>query len=225
MKGDALMDRLALGPRSLAVRTDTYGRVPVDVEILEAPSTLPLDNWDHVVEASIDVASGRLAVLEYAGDGDMEQVLERVTALEVMPGNYIVRVFSRGLSPYFEKGTGRGEDRNSKGDEYLLQFWRGPVTERQVLKKFAKRERLSSTAHGCLVLAALFIGCGVYSMVQPTDMYVFHPNYGPPIVTGPSTPPEHVTKPAVRLYGVLCLAVGAGIAWAVLCRPRRDFYV
>jgi hypothetical protein len=225
LRGDALTDRLALGTRALAVYTDTFGRVPVDVEILEAPSTLPLDNWDHVVEASIDVASGRLAVLEYVPDEEWMQVLKQVTTVEVVPGNYVVRVFSRGLSRYYDEGTGRGAGRKPKGDEYLLQFWRGPVTERQVLKCFPKRERLSSRALGCLVLAALFIGCGVWSVVRPTDMYVFHPNYGPPIVTGPSPPAEHVTTPADRVFGVLWLALGAGIGWAALCRPRRDFWL
>ena len=212
LTAEASGDRLALGPRTFAVHTDTCGRVPVDLEVLEAPSTLLLDDWDHVVEASLDVSSGRLHVLECAGCGRME----RVTTLEVAPGNYVGRVFSRGLSPYFD------DDRKSKGDEYLLQFWRGPVTERTVLKRFAKRERLSSTALSCLVLAVLFIGFGVYSVVQPTEVYVFQPNYGPQAVTGPSPPPEHLTKRAGRIYGVILLALGAGIGWAVLCRPRRD---
>ena len=87
-----------------------------------------------------------------------------------------------------------------------------------------QKDRFIFGARACDTAAIRYVDA-VYSMVQPTDMYVFHPNYGPPIITGPSPPPEHVTKPAVRLYGVLCLAVGAGIAWAVLCRPRRDFYV
>jgi hypothetical protein len=121
---DASRDRLAVGPYTVAVSTDTYGRVPVDIEILDGPSTLPLDGWDHVVEASIDVSSGRL---EVSGCPDPEPLY----TIEVEPGGYIVRVFSRGLSPDADDGG------IYNGDEYLIQFWRGPARERTVMKRFA----------------------------------------------------------------------------------------
>jgi hypothetical protein len=121
---DAVRDRLAVGPCTIAVSTDTCGRVPVDVEILDAPSTLPMDGWDHVVEAGIDVSSGRL---EISGCPDPEPL----QVLDVKPGHYIVRVFSRGLSPDADDGG------DYNGDEYLLQFWLGPERERTVLKRLA----------------------------------------------------------------------------------------
>jgi hypothetical protein len=121
---DASRDRLAVGPSTIAVSTDTYGRVPVDIEILDCPSSLPLDGWDHVVEAAIDVSSGRL---EISGCPDPDPL----QTFNVMPGHYVVRVFSRGLSPDPDDGG------DYNGDEYLLQLWLGPVRERTVLKRFA----------------------------------------------------------------------------------------
>ena len=121
---DAFRDRLAVGPCTVAMGTDTYGRVPVDLEILDGPSTQSPDGWDHVVEASIDVSSGRL---EVSGCPDPEPL----HSLEVKPGVYVVRVFSRGLSPDADDGG------QYNGDEYLVQFWLGTARQRTVMKRFA----------------------------------------------------------------------------------------
>ncbi len=120
----AFRDRLAVGSCTIAVSTDTYGQVPVDLEVLDGPSSLSFDGWDHVVDAGIDGSSGRLVV---AGCPDPEPLL----TLEVEPGSYVVRVFSRGLTPDADDGG------DYNGDEYLLQFWPGIVKERTVLKRFA----------------------------------------------------------------------------------------
>jgi hypothetical protein len=77
-----------------------------------------------VVEASIDVSSGRL---EVSGCPDSEPL----QTLNVKPGTYVVRVFSRGLSPEVDDGG------DYNGDEYLLQFWLGTARERSVLKRFS----------------------------------------------------------------------------------------
>jgi len=98
--------------------------VPVDIQILDDPSALPLDDWDHVVEASLDASTGRL---EISGCPDPEPA----EAIDVKPGRYVVRVFSCGLSADPDDGS------DYNGDEYLLQFWLGPVTGRTVLKRFA----------------------------------------------------------------------------------------
>ena len=121
---EAFRDRLAVGPCTVAVSTDTYGKVPVDIEILDGPSSRPLDKWDHVVEASIDVSSGRL---EVSGCPDPEPL----HAFDVKPGNYVVRVFSRGLSPNADDGG------DYNGDEYLLEIWLAPERTRSVLRRFA----------------------------------------------------------------------------------------
>lgn len=120
---EASRDRLAVGPFTIAVGTDSYGHVPVDIEVLSGPSTLSTDGWDHVVEASIDMSSGRL---EASGCPDCEPLC----TLRVQPGIYVVRVFSRGLSVDADDGG------DYNGDEYLVQLWLGPAKQRQVLKRF-----------------------------------------------------------------------------------------
>src|SRR6516162_5963944 len=81
---EAYRERLAVAPLTLAVGTDTYGKVPVDIEVLDSPSHLPFDDWDHVVEASISIASG---VLEVSGCPDPETLAR----IEVVPGVYVAR--------------------------------------------------------------------------------------------------------------------------------------
>jgi hypothetical protein len=120
---EASRERLAVAPFTLAIGTDTYGEVPVDVEVLDSASQLSIDDWDHVVEASFEVTSG---VIEVSGCPDSEMSAR----IEVEPGIYIVRVFCRGLSEApDDSGT-------YSGDSYLIQLWRSEHRKRTVLKRF-----------------------------------------------------------------------------------------
>jgi hypothetical protein len=122
---EAYRERLALAPFTLAVGTDTYGKVPVDIEILDSPSQLQFDDWDHVVDGSIDIPSG---ILEVSGCPDSETLAR----IEVVPGIYVARVFCRGLSEFPDDGG------SYNGDSYLIQLWRGEHTKRTVLKRFER---------------------------------------------------------------------------------------
>ena len=84
-------------------------------------------------------------------------------------------------------------------------------------------KRFGTTERAGLVLAALFIVFGIYSLVHPTEAYVSHSSSGwpPKSVIGPDPPREHVTRRGARIYGVISLAFGAGIGWVALYRPRR----
>ncbi len=205
---EASRDGVAHAPSTIAFNTDTSGSVPVDVEFLETPPTLSLEKWDDVFETSIDICSGRLHVLESAGCGRMDAV----KTFEVEPGNYVIRVFSRGLSK-----TAYLFDQDGKywfSEEYLLQLWPGPVIERTVLKRFVRRqriERVRSSQLFFLLLAGLFILFGIYSLVHPTEAYV------PPRLAG-----EHVTKFEARIYGVIWIALGTVMGCVTI---RRKYHL
>jgi len=73
-----------------------------------------------------------------------------------------------------------------------------------------------------LVLAVVFIAFGVYSIIHPTEAYVSHAGPGRyQSIIGHDPPPEHVTKNGARVYGVLSVALGAGLLWLGLYRPRK----
>jgi len=120
---EAFRDRLAAAPFALSVGTNTYGEVPVDIEVLDAPSQLSFDDWDHIVEASIDISSG---ILEVSGCPDPEPD----ATIQVLPGIYEVRVYFRGLS------GGRDDGGDYMGDSYLIHLWQGRAISKKVLKRF-----------------------------------------------------------------------------------------
>jgi hypothetical protein len=83
-------------------------------------------------------------------------------------------------------------------------------------------KRQSTIEIAFLALATIFIGFGAYSVVHPTEMFVSHPGSGRyQSIIGHDPAPEHVTKSGARIYGVLSLGFGVGIAWLVLYRPRK----
>ena len=77
---------LALAPGTVGIGTVRNMDVPVTVEILEHAPDDDSSEWDHVVEASLDVESGRIVI---AGCTDYVPDAKRI---EVAPGSYRVRV-------------------------------------------------------------------------------------------------------------------------------------
>jgi hypothetical protein len=103
--------------RLLAVAAGTVGigtvrnmDVPVTLEILEREPADDFSEWDHVVEASLDVRSGRILI---AGCTDYVPDAKRI---EVAPGSYRVRVSYGALDTL--SGDGLSGD-----DRYRLQLW------------------------------------------------------------------------------------------------------
>jgi hypothetical protein len=84
------------------------------------------------------------------------------------------------------------------------------------MKRFTAMEKVG------LVLGVIFIAFGVYSIIHPTEAFVFHPGSGryQSIIPHDSRP-EHVTKSGARVYGFLSLALGAGFMWLALYRARK----
>ena len=104
---EAFARMLAVAPPGLlGVGTARYDWVPVVVDQLAtAPSDDDLDAWDHIVEASLEVPSGRVAI-----DGCMSYRSAESPHIEVAPGTYRVRVYYGGLDTHDE-------------DHYRIVLW------------------------------------------------------------------------------------------------------
>lgn len=114
-------------PSLLGVETHRYDWVPVVVEVEDAPPADDLEGWDRVVEASLEIPSGRLAIdgcLSYAPEGlpyqpDGSHVSPHI---DVPPGIYLARVYWGGLDRIDE-------------DHYRIVLWpQRPYAEPRVLK-------------------------------------------------------------------------------------------
>ncbi len=98
--------------------------VPVRVEIHAAEPDENLDDWDHIVECSINSLTGRISI--QGGTGP-------VTAwLTVEPGWYQVKLLYAGLDTLRNYGLD-GEDR------YKIILWPGMQRSLQVVKRWSSK--------------------------------------------------------------------------------------
>lgn len=115
--------RLALEPHAFAVTTARNMEVPVTVAVCKDAPPVDLDAWDHVVEFSIDVPSGRLIV---AGCTDFVPDAERI---EIGAGGWAVRALSGRLDDLSDDGL---EGR----DHYRIEMWPGQARPLKVVKTY-----------------------------------------------------------------------------------------
>lgn len=109
-------------PRLVVVEPLRNNTVPVHLAIALAPPANASDDWDHVVECSLEITSGQLAVSELGGNVVMNA--------KVQPGWYRVRAQFRGLGTLSADGL-RGQD------EYHLVLWKQPKKEAlRVIKRW-----------------------------------------------------------------------------------------
>jgi hypothetical protein len=112
---------LAVLPAALGIGTASYGTVPVVVEVGDARPSLVVGDFDRVVEASLNLASGTLMVIgTTAPEGSWANGLPA--------GWYRVLVCSSRLDLGVESGEG--------GDGYALWMWPEPPTPTMVLKTY-----------------------------------------------------------------------------------------
>jgi hypothetical protein len=123
---DEATDRLlAVAPGTLGIGTARNMDVPVTVEIREDEPEDDSADWDHVVEASLDVESGQIVV---AGCTDY---FPDATRIEVAPGSYRVRTSYGALDTL-------SEDALSGDDRYRLQLWPATAITVRILKQRLK---------------------------------------------------------------------------------------
>jgi hypothetical protein len=121
---EAVARLLAVAPGVVGIGTVRNMDVPVSIEILDKEPILTLSSWDHVVECSMSVQSGRIVV---AGCTDYFPDAVRI---EVAPGTYRVRVRYSGLNSLSPDGLD-GDDR------YRLELWQAPAIVPTVIKQRA----------------------------------------------------------------------------------------
>ena len=118
---EATARMLAVAPGAIGIATARNMHVPVALEIHDQDSGDDISAWDHVVEASLHVTSGRIVI---AGCTDYFSDAVRV---EVPSGSHRVRVFYGLLDTLSEDGL-------SGDDHYKVQLWPGLPTAARILK-------------------------------------------------------------------------------------------
>jgi hypothetical protein len=121
---EAVSRLLAVAPGVVGIGTVRNMEVPVAVSILATEAVLKLEDWDHVVECSLEVGSTRLVI---AGCTDY---LPGAARIPVAPATYRLRACYAGLDSLSKDGL-EGNDR------YEIQLWPAPAIEPRVLKQRA----------------------------------------------------------------------------------------
>jgi hypothetical protein len=140
--GGGLERHLGVAEGVIAVGTVGYCDVPVVVEVWDEHAPLDLDGWDHVVEASLEVSSGRVVLGGVEGPADL-------APLDVAPGTYRVRSSAAGLDD---------ADELDGGDRYRIQLWPADAAEPEVVKWWSPwrpaQEARRTTATGRVFVGA-----------------------------------------------------------------------
>ena len=117
----ASADRMAVETGLLGISVGKYAEIEVEINIWESQNNeRNFDEFEHIVEASIDIPSGVFIVKNCTG---FEVQLE----LKLVPQTYAVRCYSANLSSI----------ENDVGDDYyVIDIWSSAKIERKVLKRF-----------------------------------------------------------------------------------------
>jgi hypothetical protein len=121
----SLDDRVAVQPGIIAVSTARYGTaIPLIIEVSDtAPAGEWFEAWDHVVECSIAVTSGRLQLSNPNSYGT------GVPTFSLARGIYQARIY------YANQDSIRGGDDLDGDDHYHIVMWPGGPTAPHVLKR------------------------------------------------------------------------------------------
>ncbi len=126
----AVLDGLALAEGGLAIGTAVNLTVNVAVHLLADEPEDDGDDFDHVVEASLDLTSGRLVVL-----GCTDYFPE--AARFALPAGWTrIRASRRNLAAALSDLD--GEDESVEREEIRLQAWPAPHSEPRVGKRWTR---------------------------------------------------------------------------------------
>ena len=118
---DDMLRRIKVAPFLVAVRVERNIIVPVEIELVHRSPSDKLENWDHVVEASLALDSGLLEIHECTGGS--------VDILLVPRGTYRVRV-------YFSRVSTVSNDWRDRSDCYRIVLWKARDAPIKVLKQY-----------------------------------------------------------------------------------------
>ncbi|WP_405142451.1 hypothetical protein OG589_34560 [Sphaerisporangium sp. NBC_01403] len=126
---EAYADRLAAADDAIAVGTSVNVTVAVRVELLDAPPADDLADFDHVVEGSMQVPSGRIVIM---GCTDYEPDAAR---FRVPVGPVRVRVASSNLAEAERLGVD-SDDAQQTMERLRVQVWPAPTGVPALLKRW-----------------------------------------------------------------------------------------
>ncbi|WP_369765222.1 hypothetical protein [Flavobacterium sp. WC2429] len=122
---EAFTDRLAIEDGIIGVGiANDEGIVNCEFEILDSESLIKdFAEFDHVVEASINIHSGILQVLDCPNS-------EIEIEVEIENGAYIIRVYSLNLETAFDENP---------SDYYKIEMWKEINSKRNVLQRYTEK--------------------------------------------------------------------------------------
>ncbi|MFH1987676.1 MAG: hypothetical protein ABIK25_08625 [Pseudomonadota bacterium] len=122
---EALAHMLAVAPTAVCPGTLRNVDVQVEIEILDSPPTIDFTQWDNVVEASINIPSGKLVVMGCTG------YLPDAARIEVQPGSYQLLSLAGGI----ESIQTEWEPAN---DIYRVYLWPGQERKPHLIKRWQR---------------------------------------------------------------------------------------
>jgi hypothetical protein len=83
--------------------------------------------------------------------------------------------------------------------------------------------RLSSTEKAVALIGTVLLIGGIYAAVFPQAMVISHPgdDHWRAVRGIPASQDELVSAEKSRVYGIVCAALGAGVAWLPFFRPGK----
>lgn len=112
---------LAVAPHTVGIGTLRNNKVPVFIEILENKPTLSIREWDQIIEAPLQIDTGRIVV---AGCTDY---FPDALRLHVAPGHYSVLVCYKNLNGIADNGI-------ENKDEYHVWIYPNASKDVEVMK-------------------------------------------------------------------------------------------
>ena len=110
-----------VSPNVVVVQPVRNMTVPVDVEVHASDPGFDEGPWDHIVECSLDLPTGRLQIHECTGPDRL--------SLSIAPGTYNIRVLFAGLDTLSDNGV-------DGFDRYRIDLWPAPARELRVVKQW-----------------------------------------------------------------------------------------
>ena len=115
--------RIKIGPYVVVVQPERNMNVPVEIEIHDSEPPYDAAAWDHIAEASLELATGQLQIHECTGGP--------VADFKIEKGWYRVRSFHGGFATIAAVGT-------DGADFYRVVLWPAPPKDVAVVKQAAR---------------------------------------------------------------------------------------
>ena len=158
----------SIGSSAIVLTSAHHGPTPVEIVAVDDADAADPAAWDHVVEMSMEISSGRLGVIGWDSTGP-------VNVLDVAPGDNIVRILWGGL----EKAE-RADD--GSGERLRIEVRPGPPSPSQLIRPWrswvpAEHERQASNG------LRLFLGGIAYQRAHamtPVNLLFWNDNPATP---------------------------------------------